>query len=561
MRKQLLAILLLFFLPVYLMYGYEVPTTVQKKNILLEEFTGIYCGFCPDGHRIANTLALSQPESTYVIAIHSGSFAKPNLYDPDFRVEEGEEIDTELGAYKSGYPCGTVNRHVFSGASVILPRNYWIKNAKEIHREDAPVNLWIKSEYDGSSRQLNIKVEGYFTADEQNADQFLNVVWTQSGIQGPQNGGGMGDEYVHRHMLRDYISPLWGDQLDVPEKGTYFEKEYSYQLPEDVKGIPVKAEDIEVIAFVTAGRREVLNVIGGKPVYSNYDKPLGATISLPKMAVGARYGYNFFEVVLKNNSDKAITTADFEVTVNGEVQNITWNGHLSSFADMPVQIKIAPYNMNDYNTYKITLVSVNGQNIEATPLEGDFAAPQSTTPTMDVTIQTDLYADENLFLIRDADGNVIKELGPYEASKKAVYKEKVELEAGKTYCLEILDAWGDGMQQPKGYLKIHTDGNDLVEQNYDIKAFGFRSFFSTSLLPSSISKNYSDPQYTIDIRNKQIRMDDAAGAGQMSLYAIDGKCLMQNEGTIMNIDEIPPGIYLLKLVYTGFEQTSKIVIY
>lgn len=135
------------------------------------------------------------------------------------------------------------------------------------------------------------------------------------------------------------------------------------------------------------------------------------------------------------------------------------------------------------------------------------------------------------------------------------------MEAGKTYCLEILDAWGDGMQQPKGYLKIHTDGNDLVEQNYDIKAFGYRSFFSTSLQPSSISKNYSDPQYTIDIRNKQIRVDDSAGSGYMSLYAIDGKCLMQNEGTIMNIDEIPSGIYLLKLVYTGFEQTSKIVIY
>lgn len=80
--------------------------------------------------------------------------------------------------------------------------------------------------------------------------------------------------------------------------------------------------------------------------------------------------------------------------------------------------------MNDYNTYKITLVSVNGQNIEASPLEGDFAAPQATTPTTNVTIQTDLYADENLFVIKDADGNVIKEFGPYEASKKQFIKRK-----------------------------------------------------------------------------------------------------------------------------------------
>lgn len=561
MKKQLLTGFLLFSFSFSSMYGYEVPTTTQKKNILLEEFTGIYCGNCPDGHRIANTLALAQPASTYVIAVHSGYYAAPKIYDPDYRIDEGEELDAELGADKMGYPCATINRHVFSGSSAIIPRNIWIKSGKEIHAEEAPVNLWIKSEYDGSSKLLKIKVEGYFTVEEQVAEQFLNVVWTQTGIQGYQNGSGVGDEYIHRHMLRDYITPMWGDRLATPVKGTYFEKEYSYQLPEDVKGIPVKAEDIKVIAFVTAGRREVLNVIGGKPVYSNYDKPIGAVISAPNMAIGSRYGYNFFEVVLKNNSDKAITTANFEVTLNGVTQNVTWIGHVSSFADMPVQIKVTPYTISDYNTYKITLVSVNGQNIEATPLEGDFAAPQATTPTINVTIQTDLYADENLFVIKDADGNVIKEFGPYEASKKAVYKEKVELEAGMTYCLEILDAWGDGMQQPKGYLKIHTDGNDLVEQNYDIKAFGYRSFFSTSLQPSSINKNYSNPKYTIDIRNKQIRMEDAVGPGHMSLYAMDGKCLLHSDDTLMSIDEIPSGIYLLKLVYTGFEQTTKIVIY
>ena len=33
-----------------------VSTTPENKNAILEEFTGIYCVFCPDGHLIANNL-------------------------------------------------------------------------------------------------------------------------------------------------------------------------------------------------------------------------------------------------------------------------------------------------------------------------------------------------------------------------------------------------------------------------------------------------------------------------------------------------------------------------
>ena len=74
MKLQLLTGFLLLSVPACFMYGYEVPTTLQKKNILLEEFTGISCGNCPQGHKVANALNIPQPESTFVIAVHAGSF-------------------------------------------------------------------------------------------------------------------------------------------------------------------------------------------------------------------------------------------------------------------------------------------------------------------------------------------------------------------------------------------------------------------------------------------------------------------------------------------------------
>ena len=36
--------------------AYEVSTEVSKKNVLLEEFTGLYCGNCPDGHVMAEAM-------------------------------------------------------------------------------------------------------------------------------------------------------------------------------------------------------------------------------------------------------------------------------------------------------------------------------------------------------------------------------------------------------------------------------------------------------------------------------------------------------------------------
>ena len=59
----------------------------------------------------------------------------------------------------------------------------------------------------------------------------------------------MGDEYVHRHMLRGFITPLWGDTLDTAKQGTYFARDYTITLPEAIKDVTVKAEDIEVIAL------------------------------------------------------------------------------------------------------------------------------------------------------------------------------------------------------------------------------------------------------------------------------------------------------------------------
>ena len=54
-----------------------VSTTPENKNAILEEFTGIYCVFCPDGHLIANNLKYSYPNDLFLLNLHTGGYAIP----------------------------------------------------------------------------------------------------------------------------------------------------------------------------------------------------------------------------------------------------------------------------------------------------------------------------------------------------------------------------------------------------------------------------------------------------------------------------------------------------
>ena len=40
-----------------------VSTTPENKKVVLEEFTGIYCGFCPDGHVLGQALHTAYPSA------------------------------------------------------------------------------------------------------------------------------------------------------------------------------------------------------------------------------------------------------------------------------------------------------------------------------------------------------------------------------------------------------------------------------------------------------------------------------------------------------------------
>lgn len=264
----------LFVLSIGLVSGLSaqvlVSTDPLPKNAILEEFTGIHCQYCPDGHAIAQSILDANPGRAFVIALHQGSFASPSTGEPDYRTSFGDAIAGQTGL--TGYPSGTVNRHVFTGTNTALSRSAWSASCDMIMQEISPVNIGIRSEYEASTRELTIEVELYYTSDAPTSSNFINVALIQDSIYGPQTNGGAGNNYRHMHMLRYMITGQWGDEVTTTTAGSLVNRTYTYTVPADYLSVPAIVENMKVVAFVTRDHQEIytgdeVDAIGGTNLF------------------------------------------------------------------------------------------------------------------------------------------------------------------------------------------------------------------------------------------------------------------------------------------------------
>ena len=144
-----------------------VNTNPENKNIVLEEFTGIHCGYCPDGHVVAQGIYDQNPGDVVLINIHTGGYATPSAGEPDFRTSFGDDIANQSNL--SGYPAGTVNRHQFSmsqGGGTAMSRTDWSAAGTQILAQPSPVNVGLQSNIDMGTNTLTVDVEVYYTGSQ-----------------------------------------------------------------------------------------------------------------------------------------------------------------------------------------------------------------------------------------------------------------------------------------------------------------------------------------------------------------------------------------------------------
>lgn len=365
-----------------------VSTEVQKRNVLLEEFTGVGCGYCPDGHARANAICDQYEGHAWAINIHAGGYANGSGYT----TPAGDAVHSEFYSQISGYPCGTVNR------GSVQDRGSWASTAASIRNQDAIVNIAAQGTVDNATRTVTMHIEAYYTAASTAAENYFNVAITQDNILGSQSNYGPyntdyieGNQYRHMHMLRDLMCGNFGVAISAAQ-GDFFDTTITFVVPDAINGLAVEdIADLNFIAFITESHRNVLNA--QKVIIPETTPRL--TKLLAEQASGCSLEYNF-SATLVNNTTEDINS----VTLNVDGADQTYNVSLPSMSSATVSLP----------SYTISVSGQPVQNCAGTKSVSLVSAVTAggTTMTVNGGAKTVEYANFNIYTV---EGPVHAQLG------------------------------------------------------------------------------------------------------------------------------------------------------
>ena len=488
--------------------SHNVSETPTPQGVLLEEFTGIHCGYCPKGHAIAAAME-AYHHQVNVIAVHAGPYADPGSDEPDFRTNDGAYVNDHFGI--TGYPSGLVSRRDW-GVNYILGRSSWEYAAKELMVENAEVNLWAKASYDYSEKTLTVDVEGFYMNLNNEPEQTynVNVAVVQSRILGPQNGATMGDKYVHNHVLRMYMTPVTGDKVTVTDTDKFFAKTYSAELPSAIKGIDLNPLNLDVVVFITKAMDDVVNATTVHPSYSNC--VIKGNFELTDNLIPyhtTSFAGNKVTACLTNLTPNMAEVLNVEVTMgsNKETYDIYLDEPLMPGQRQEVEFTLPATVGDSRTTATLNLLKADKKTINCEPLKLQFESVPHCATYGKVIVRADEDYAENTWTLCDIDGNVVLDCGVVPYTGKEVSFD-VTLEDGKYYCLMVTDEWGNGVQNPRGIVKYVNSEGSMQVQNMSIAGFGTRLYFKADAACNPVDaveninadSNATPEYYTIDGR-------------------------------------------------------------
>ena len=444
-----------------------VSTNPENKKIILEEYTGIHCTYCPDGHEIAQSLKDANPDNVFIINIHTGGYATPSSGEPDFRTSFGDAIAAQSNL--TGYPSGSVNRQYFSNLTMnggtAMGRGGWSSATSQVLNQSAYVNLGVEASINVQNNELTVHVEGYYTGDSPQSTNLLNVVLTQNNTLGPQTGGGMGSNYNHMHRLVHMITGQWGFEISTTSSGSFVDETFTYTIPSDYNGVDVNLSELNVIAFISETQQNIISGAEYTPTFDGLEYSNDAAILGIEENLNGNCGDSASPVVVIQNSGyDNLTNFSIEYSINnGNTQSHNWSGSLGSLASTSIELPAINYSPSDTNSINITISDDdNNQNNS-----NDFYFNQSSsydTAIVTLNLVTDNYASETSWQLTDSSGYIIAQNG--SLSNASTYSTEIEIPTSdECYTFTINDTYGDGICCGYGvgsYSITDDSGNTII---------------------------------------------------------------------------------------------------
>jgi len=240
----------------------------QIKNVLLEQHTGAWCGWCVDGTVMMDEILELYGEQVIGVKVHGGDAME---------IPEQSIIGNALGL--TGYPTGSVNRKDFGG-SVFLSRNVWKASCEYEIQQKARAEVDCFYTLDRATRIVKIQVMANI-AESMDLPLRFNVFIVEDDVTGVGSGydqhnyisGRAGWEdhpyydqpstlygYHHMKVVRKMLGGAWGVPGGLPESvraGEFYTYEFESEIDQ-----AWKIDDLFFVGMLQAdaeGNKEIIN--------------------------------------------------------------------------------------------------------------------------------------------------------------------------------------------------------------------------------------------------------------------------------------------------------------
>ena len=206
----------------------EIPAATVQRNVLVEDFTGQRCIFCPAASEaIAEQQKLYGADKLIAVAFHAGPLAiKSTAGFVGLRTDVGD-------TYYKYWLVPNVPKAIINRRGGVLAKDAWAGRIYDEFAQTTTVNIDLKCLYVTATRQVEIETDLKTLAEDVKGRLQLWLV--EDSIVAPQMfpNNKVDKDYVHNHVFRAAINGEWGTELMLSTKNVHKEKT-TYTLPDSI---------------------------------------------------------------------------------------------------------------------------------------------------------------------------------------------------------------------------------------------------------------------------------------------------------------------------------------
>ncbi len=199
---------------------YETTVELKKPRIvMIEEFTGVSCPPCPNGHERLDAIELAHPGSVAIVGIQIYNWIQGNpvveggvtLTKHDNRTQDGTDLGKYLGPVTQT-PSAAIDR-VPVNSKMLSDFSFWSDAVNNRLTKPTPANLYVTSSFNSATRVATIDIKVAYT-EAVSGTQLLNVYLREDSLIDAQEVGlDVEEDYLHKHTLRDILTGNEGSTI------------------------------------------------------------------------------------------------------------------------------------------------------------------------------------------------------------------------------------------------------------------------------------------------------------------------------------------------------------